>query len=328
MSASALYLVAIIVPYLAFAALMATLLVSRPLAALTLAIAAIAAILSVPSRWLLAAWIAAAAAVFVGSGSLLPLLVAACILLLAFSTGARAVRALTLDAGIPTAEFAAFAIVLGLGALSMVTLGLGLLGMLTPWPVLISLLAIAILGYGELRALLSAALQRVRRSPTGRGHAPRAVAILAVLLIVALVEVVAPELQYDALSYHLGLPREYVAAAAIVDRPEQPQSYYYLGMDMDLLLAMFLSGQTAARLLSFAYVLVGAVAMYSCGADLFSRRAGAIAAALYLATPMVGWEATTTYVDGAAATCGLLAAVAAIRARRDQSVRLAVLAGA
>src|SRR5206468_2462654 len=105
------------------------------------------------------------------------------------------------------------------------------------------------------RELADAARAVVRGARTlTHGRADPILAAACVWAIVLLVEAVAPEVQYDALSYHLGLPRAWIDAGRLIDVPEQIQSYYYLGAEMNFTLAMLLGGAVAAKLLSFGYL--------------------------------------------------------------------------
>jgi hypothetical protein len=144
---------------------------------------------------------------------------------------------------------------------------------------------------------------------------------------VILIEAVAPEVQYDALSYHLGLPRVWIDAGRLIDVPEQSQSYLYLATEMNFTLAMLLAGQVAAKLMSFAYLGLAIGAVYALAARLFSRRAAVVAAALFAMTPAIAWQGSTTDVDAAATAYATLGLLATFEARRDDSDRLAVLAG-
>ena len=329
MSPSALYVVGVTVPYLVLAALVGLSLLAHTAAALTLvgvaALVVASTLARISLRTLIALTAAAGLVLAVAGGAGGAVLAVASITLLASALGARALRIIGIQKPLPAGERAAHMVAVGFGITSLVALALAILGILLPG-VLIGVFAlIAVAVRTDVADVVGSIVRRSRAFPSTRAG-PWAV-LLAATSLLLLIQTLAPEVQYDALSYHLGLPREYVAAGALVDRPEQPQSYFYLGADMNFTLAMLLAGQTAAKLISLVFFALGAVAMFAFGKDVFSPRAALYGTALYVATPLLAWEGTTTYVDGILTTYVFLTTAAAIRARHDGDPRMAGLAG-
>jgi dolichyl-phosphate-mannose-protein mannosyltransferase len=229
--------------------------------------------------------------------------------------------------GAEQTELVASRIALGAGAISYFVLVLGLLGVLTIPAVAVVLAGLAVISFREVVDSCRAVVRFARG--VNRTAKATPLGVLACFWAVLLfIETVAPEIQYDALSYHLGLPRVWLAAGRMLEVPEQPQSYYYLGADLNFALAMLFGGQTAARLVSLGFLAVGALALYGAGRSMVAPRVGAVAAMLFVATPAVAWGATTTYVDDILAAYVLLATLAAFRAARTGDHRTAWLAGA
>jgi len=213
---------------------------------------------------------------------------------------------------------------IGLGITSYLTLALALAGALV-LPFAALMLGVgAVLAWRRIAAL-GPVIGAVMRPPRSR-LSPLLFAV-CVWGFVILVEAVAPEVQYDALSYHLGLPRVWIDAGRLIDVPEQSQSYLYLATEMNFTLAMLVAGQVAAKLMSFAYLCLAIGAVYALAARLFSRRAAVVAAGLFAMTPAIAWQGSTTYVDAAVTAYVTLGLLASFEARRDGSDRLAVLAG-
>ena len=191
----------------------------------------------------------------------------------------------------PLLRFAAVS-ALGLGTLSLLALALAQVGLLLPvalWTIIIA---------GVVAAALHALRQPLRRPPMPQGGVEWA----ALVLIgasggFALIGALAPEVEYDALWYHLPFPTAYLAAGSLVDFPCQYTSYYPMGTELVFGYAIALDGPVAAKLVHFGFG--GLLVLVTCelGAQIASRRVGLIAAAILAVTPTVLWEATTAYID-------------------------------
>jgi hypothetical protein len=145
----------------------------------------------------------------------------------------------------PTAlETVALAWGLGLAALGGGVLLLGAAGLLyraVAW----ALLALAILsGPAPARRLLDSAWGEARAGARGLGPAGwAALGLLAAGVVSLLPGAFHPPLDYDVLSYHLQLPREYIAAGAIRVLPHSPFSAFPQATEMLWLLSLLLGGE-------------------------------------------------------------------------------------
>ena len=291
-------------------------------------IAAIAAALSMARPLSAALTIAVTSLVLlviaVASGAFLSLVVVLALALLAHGIGSRVAPQIE-DAD--PIELVAVRIALGAGVISYVVLVLALLGLLTIPAVGIALGGIALIVVRQIVDSCRGLANSVRRVDRATKVTPLGV-LLCVWGVLLFIETIAPEIQYDALSYHLGLPRVWLAAGRMVDVPEQYQSYFYLGADLDFTVAMLFGGQTAARLVSLGLLVVGALGLYGAGRSMVSPRVGAVAAMLFVTTPAVAWGATTTYVDDVLAAYVLLATLVGFRATRSGEPSSAWIAGA
>jgi dolichyl-phosphate-mannose-protein mannosyltransferase len=283
---------------------------------------AFVAIRPVRGQWVGAALIAMALAVLVLAGAVGAAIAVGVLLLVAFGIGSAVSSAIAPQRWLR--ESILYALGVGLGITSYLTLALALGGLLVVPFAALALGAGAILTWRRLGPLAS--VIRAAARPTRARIAPLLFAS-GLWGLVILIEAVAPEVQYDALSYHLGLPRVWIAAARLVDVPEQIQSYYYLATEMNFTLAMLLAGQVAAKLMSLAYLGLAIGAVFALGTRLFTKPVGVVAAALFAMTPAIAWQGSTTYVDAAVTAYVTLGLLAGFEARRQGSIRLAALAG-
>ncbi len=121
----------------------------------------------------------------------------------------------------------------------------------------------------------------------------------------------APEIQPDGMTYHLGLVREYARTGAL---PAQVAFFDVLphGIEMLMAVAHQAGGQSAAKLVEFGFLLALPWALAELAAALgWPALLGWAAAGLLVAVPVVGVTATSTYNDVAlvffaVAACWLL----------------------
>lgn len=121
--------------------------------------------------------------------------------------------------------------------------------------------------------------------------------IAAVAALVTLVGALAPEIEYDALWYHLWLPNLWLAQGHPVDLVKEYVSLYPLTWELVYGAGMALGGVVAAKLINWAAFLLAGLLAFELARRFFPRASAWLAAALFLAVPTVLWEASTAYND-------------------------------
>lgn len=124
---------------------------------------------------------------------------------------------------------------------------------------------------------------------------------------IALVGALAPEVEWDALWYHLWLPQQWLSAGRPVDIVTEYISLYPLTWELIFGSGLVLGGPVAAKLLHFATLPLTALAVYQFAARFFPRVSPWLAVAIFVTVPTVLWEATTAYIDLALAFHTILA---------------------
>jgi len=225
---------------------------------------------------------------------------------------------------------------LGLGALSYLSLGLAALGLYHPTGVRI-LIVLGLVGGGSwcayrlARSSLAQAAGRLIHPVTAAAHHTgdwvwKALILWAVLI--ALVGALAPEIEYDALWYHLWLPKLWLAQGRPVDLIAEYISLYPKTWELLYGAGLVLGGPVAAKLLHFACLLLTVLLTYQLAHRFVPQTSPWLAAALFVTVPTVLWEATTAYVDLALTLHVGLAVYALLRyvdGRRWQWLGLAAL---
>jgi hypothetical protein len=212
---------------------------------------------------------------------------------------------------------------LGLLALGLASLGLGLLGFLQP-----GVLACLVLpawpawrrAFAGRRGARAAVTGDAPRRPAAGGGRERPARAGAAAL--------APELGWDALTYHLRAPSHWLAADRIVALPFSLGSFYPFLADQWFLLAMAFGGEPGARLLNWAFLPLTALALAGVGTRLVGPVAGPLAALLFVSQGPALAMASQCYNDLETATLALLAVAAALRLGAGWRLASALLCGA
>jgi hypothetical protein len=151
------------------------------------------------------------------------------------------------------------------------------------------------------------------------------IAGILVALSFAFVGALAPEIEYDALWYHLWLPQRWLQSGGPVDVVHEYVSLYPLSWDLLYGAAATIGGTGAAKLLHFSCLPLLAAATWLLARTLFPTANAYIAAALCVVSPTIIWEATTAYVDLALALFLTLSVHALIKFEHTSSRRWLVL---
>jgi len=130
----------------------------------------------------------------------------------------------------------------------------------------------------------------------------KSLGIIGLILLSALVNLIGalgPELGFDALWYHLTLPKIYTIYRRIVFIPGN--LLYYSAMpklaEMFYLPAVFLNKEIIAKLTHYLFGLFSALALYRLSSRYLKRPRALLAVLVYYSSLVVGWQSITAYVD-------------------------------
>jgi len=181
------------------------------------------------------------------------------------------------------------------------------------WPPL--LVALPLLGMIGLRELLHKKQKSVasRTGETGdRDILIRMLlgAVLAIAAAPALIEGLTPPASWDALVYHLTIPRLYLEAGRLVALPDLLYANFPHASDLLYLLPLAAGEPIAANLLHFSFGGAALIGVACLGRRFGGWSAGLWAAALLATQPVFGFEWGKAYVDVEQAFCGVVMIVA------------------
>jgi Dolichyl-phosphate-mannose-protein mannosyltransferase len=244
----------------------------------------------------------------------------------------RRAMALILGETSPTSgvEGWGFAVAFGLATLGTALFVLGLVGGLTPLAVTL-LAACSILAWRTAGARQAApAAPAAPIDPAAAVGAPvgRATIVLGALLALpAFVLSLYPPNGFDETTYHLPLAAALARSHHLVLVPDvlYPVSPQLLELLFTALLLT--AGDVATHTVQFLCLGAITAAVFAAGERFAGRRSGVVAAALWLANPLVHYQAATAYVDLGMTLFVLLAILAWERWRAGESPRWLVAAG-
>lgn len=125
------------------------------------------------------------------------------------------------------------------------------------------------------------------------------IGILIIQTLVNLVGALGPELGFDALWYHLTIPRIWLAAHRIYFIAD-PRYYYSVQpklVDTLFLPALALGNEIWTKLMHFGFSIVTLVVIYKLARKWLKREYSLLACLIFLSNLVVNWQATTAYID-------------------------------
>ncbi|MCJ7709116.1 MAG: hypothetical protein MUO38_16050, partial [Anaerolineales bacterium] len=229
----------------------------------------------------------------------LDVLLAAAIIAVAGGVGRRIVAAPHTDliAGL------ALQTSLGLGLCSLGALGVGMAGLLYRWVAWIALAALLILFRRSILSWLSAWREMGIDLGKSGGLAKVLAGISALILAASLAEALSPPVHFDALSYHLTLPREFLSAHSATATGRSPFWGMPLGTEMLFTWAMALGRPQTAAVVGWMVGLLALVGVLGLGRGL-GRQAGWVGVAALLSGETLAASLAWAYADWSAALHG------------------------
>jgi hypothetical protein len=141
----------------------------------------------------------------------------------------------------------------------------------------------------------------VRLTPLARRWKWFAAALFASFAVVYLVTALAPEMSPDGSAYHLPFVDRYLRAHGFERITGDFYASLSQGIELLFMPAVSLGGHSSAALLHFLFLLDLPLMMICCGRRFGFPIPAAAAAFLVFASPLIGWDGTSAYVDVAAA---------------------------
>lgn len=183
-----------------------------------------------------------------------------------------------------------FAILLGI--YSYILFSLGVFGLLyKSWIVLFTLIFLALIALNFKERLIKIKFIPLTFSP-----------LFLLVLIQALVNfigVLGPELGFDALWYHLTLPKIFLDSHSLLHIPGG--LLYYSDMpkltEMIYLLPLSVTSEIGAKIIHFSFGILILLAIYKLSRKFLNQKFSLLSSLIFYSSLVVGWQSTTAYID-------------------------------
>ncbi len=225
-----------------------------------------------------------------------------------------------------------FAWALASGIFSYYLLGLGIIGKLEYPYILFGTAAFIIYTYFCIQRKLSVqnlgsfvqkfySLDKLEKTAVG---------LISAQILCNLVGALGPEIAYDAVWYHLTIPRIWLMEHTIFHIPHGPFSYSLLPklLDVFYIAALSLSNEVAAKLIHWGFGILCGYALYYTARHFTTRKYSLLTLVLFYSNLVVGWQSITAYIDLGRTFYETLALLALIYSTTTNSSRWRYIAAA
>lgn len=217
---------------------------------------------------------------------------------------------------------------LGLGALAYGFLALGLTGLLRPWAIGGMVVLVGIWAWPKIRSWPVRWRERPPALDLSNLFQRLAGVLVLVMFLVVLVRGLAPVSDYDGLTYHLVVPRDYLEAGRIYPFPGESHANFPLAVDLLYIPTILLGLESASKLIHLGFGLLMGLGTFALAQRLLgSRRESWLAVFVLATTPILGTVAGYAHNDLGWALFEFLAAYALLRWREDEGRSWLILSG-
>lgn len=193
-----------------------------------------------------------------------------------------------------------FFLAFSIGILSYVLFAIGLIGYFYKWTILIvGILYILVLVYLNRFSIIKMKLMINNFIDNLTLNQKLLMYVIILQVCINLIGVLGPEFGFDALWYHLTLPKLYLIQHRIFhisggllyysDFPKLTEMLYSFGL--------VLGGETVAKLIHFSFGILSCIAIYKVSRKFFSTELSFLAVIIFYSNLVVGWMSITAYID-------------------------------
>ncbi len=214
-------------------------------------------------------------------------------------------------------DLATFAIGLGFACFIGLGFALGAVGVLTPPVILGGLLGLTLLGLISIRRSRQLVIPLSRPAQSFPNHPAMqhlGQFFLAALILVNLIGALAPEIIWDAHSYHLNLAQQWLKAGALVYIPYNFYSTWPLNLSILYALEMGIMRDSALpQLTHFVLGVLSSLLIYNYLRPRYGKLAAIFGGVIFYSIPVMSWLSTTAISDLGVAYFTLAAVIACLR---------------
>ena len=219
-----------------------------------------------------------------------------------------------------------FALAAIVGTISYVVFGLGLMARLQP-SVLMIVVAGSVIAFGWWARTW---LKKNRHFPKLSWIEKCLLIVISAQLLINLVGALGPELGFDALWYHLTLPKIYLEQARVFYIPGSLFVYSAIPKlaEMLYLLGLWVHGAVIAKLIHYSFGVLILVSLYQLARTYLSRTYALLTVLVFSSNLVFAWQSITVYVDLARTWFEVLALLAWVTFTQKSNTRWLAICGA
>lgn len=188
-----------------------------------------------------------------------------------------------------------FALAFLIGIYSYIIFALGVLGVLTRGPVLASSLVFI---FGAYLYFKKHKEDLPRLNFKNKKIRPL-LALLGVLAAVNLIGVLGPELSFDALWYHLTIPKIFIEEGGVFYI--NGGLFYYSVMpklaEMLFIPGLMFGNEIIPKLIQWSFGILTSIAIYKISRNYFDEKISMLSSLIFYASLVVAWQSTVAYID-------------------------------
>jgi len=212
--------------------------------------------------------------------------------------------------------------------------GIGLLHLLNPLFIIVGSTTIYLIALwymlkkGNPGKVVSLAVKYLREIQKDK----LSILLLFILLIQAFVNLLgalSPEVAFDALWYHLTIPKIFIEEQSIHFIPGGLFYYSVMPKLIDILYipSIMLGGEVLAKVVHFIFGILTLITIFIFARNYVTSRNALLAALIFYANPVVAWQSTTAYIDLGRTFFEFLALVGFIYFQKERSIKWAFESG-
>lgn len=193
-----------------------------------------------------------------------------------------------------------FAIAISIGTYSYIIFLLGLLGFLDTKSILLTTILYFVILISIKKKIYNYKVNPIKKKYLSLGIVEKLMLLIAVAsTAVVLPGILSPETAFDALWYHLTLPKIYLEKHQILFIPGGLLYYSTMPKLTEMLYtaALSLSDERLAKAIHAGFGVLTVVATYKLTREYLEKRFALLAVAILLGNIVLLWEATTAYID-------------------------------
>ena len=219
-----------------------------------------------------------------------------------------------------------FALTAIVGTISYVVFGLGLIARLQP-SILMIVVAGSVIALGWW---VRTWLKKHRHLPKLSSIEKCLLILIAAQLLINLGGALGPELSFDALWYHLTLPKIYLEQEQVFYLPGSLYAYSAIPKltEMMYLLGLWVHGAIIAKLIHYSFGVLILVSLYQLARTYLSRAYALLTVLVFSSNLVFAWQSITAYVDLARTWFEVLALLAWVTFTQKKKTRWLMVCGA